>query len=83
MPDTQPYAGQWKQEDGSGLCPTCRNVHPEICSSSFHREQELHINTGYGTLRISRWLLDLWNKYGWPTEEVLQQMHAEQEGRDV
>lgn len=32
------------------------------------------INTGYGSLPVSRDLLAIWNRFGWPTEEVLKRM---------
>lgn len=37
------------------------------------------VYTEYGTLRVTEWLFSVWQKYGWPTEEALMRMHAEQE----
>lgn len=32
------------------------------------------VNTEYGPLFVEPWLLQLWNKYGWPEDHVLQRM---------
>jgi hypothetical protein len=32
------------------------------------------INTGYGPLDVPEGLLRIWNRYGWPREEVLREM---------
>lgn len=38
-----------------------------------------HVNTEFGRLAVPTSLLALWNKAGWPTDETLKQMAAEQE----
>jgi len=43
-------------------------------------DDEIDVNTGYGMLRVPRFLFNLWNRYGWPTEETLRLMHADQNG---
>jgi hypothetical protein len=35
---------------------------------------EVTVPTEYGPIRTPKWLLETWNKYGWPEERVLQQM---------
>ena len=36
------------------------------------------IRTEYGPIVVDSWLLDIWAKYGWPTEETLAAMAADQ-----
>ncbi|MGW6292455.1 hypothetical protein [Streptomyces sp. NPDC055058] len=36
------------------------------------------VNTEFGTLAVDASLLDTWNRYGWPKDQVLQRMVAEQ-----
>lgn len=35
---------------------------------------ETLVDTGYGTLPVPNSLLALWNRYGWPEEQVLKRM---------